>query len=71
MTNLFHVMHPFVCPMSHIGLYIFENRVLMKICELNRGGTSQFRSSPNIITVIKPRRVRGAGHVARMERSKF
>jgi hypothetical protein len=59
-------------------LRVFENRVLRRICGPKRDeATGEWRrlhneelndlySSPNIIRVIKSRRVRWAGHVARM-----
>ena len=58
---------------------LFENRVLRRIFGPKRDGvTGQWRkvhneelndlySSPNIVWVIKSRRMRWAGHVARME----
>jgi hypothetical protein len=58
---------------------VFENRVLRRIFGPKRDEvTGDWRklhneelhnvySSPNIIRMIKSRRVRGAGHVARME----
>jgi hypothetical protein len=61
-------------------LRVFENRVLRKICVPKRdemtGGWRKLHneefhnlySSPNIITMIKSRRMRWAGHVARMGR---
>ena len=60
-------------------LRVFENRVLRRIFGPKRNGvTGQWRklhneelsdlySSPNIVRVIKSRRMRWAGHVARME----
>jgi hypothetical protein len=60
-------------------LRVFENRVLRRIFGLKRDEvTGEWRrlhnkelydlhSSPNIIRVIKSRRIRWAGHVARME----
>jgi hypothetical protein len=62
------------------GLRVFENRVLRRIFGPKRDElTEEWRrlhneklyalcSSPNIIRVIKPRRLRWAGHVARMGR---
>jgi hypothetical protein len=58
-------------------LKVFENRVLRKIFGPKREEDGSWRklhndelhylySSPNIITVIKSRRMRWAGHVARM-----
>ena len=59
-------------------LRVFENRVLRRIFEPKRGGvTGEWRklhneelndlySSPNIVRVIKSRRMRWAGHVACM-----
>jgi hypothetical protein len=60
-------------------LRIFENRVLRKIFETKREEDGSCRklhndelhslySSPNIVRVIKSRRSRWAGHVARMGR---
>jgi hypothetical protein len=60
------------------GLRFFENRVLRRIFEPKRDEvTGEWRrlhnkelyalySSPNIIRVMKSRRLRWAGHVARM-----
>ena len=60
-------------------LRVFENRVLRRIFGPERDGvTGEWRklhneelndlySSPNIVRVIKSRRMRLAGHVARME----
>ena len=60
-------------------LRVFENRVLRRIFGPKRDGvTGDWRklhneelndlySSPNIVRVIKSRRMRWAGHVARME----
>jgi hypothetical protein len=60
-------------------LRVFENRVLMRIFGRKRdevtGGWSKLHneelhvlySSPSIVRVIKTRRLRWAGHVARME----
>jgi hypothetical protein len=58
-------------------LRIFENRALRKILRPKREEDGSWRklrndelhglySSPNIVRVIKPRRMRWAGHVARM-----
>jgi hypothetical protein len=58
-------------------LRVFENRVLRKIFGLKREEDGSWRklhndklhnlySSPNIVRVIKSRRMRWAGHVARM-----
>ena len=58
---------------------MFENRVLRRIFEPKRDGvTGEWRKlhneelndlycSPNIVRVIKSRRLRWAGHVARMK----
>jgi hypothetical protein len=57
----------------------FENRVLRRIFGPKREEDGSWRKmpndelhsvypSPNIVRVIKPRRMRWAGHVARMER---
>jgi hypothetical protein len=59
-------------------LRVFENRVLRRIFGPKREEDGSWRkmhndelhdlySSPNIVRVIKPRRMRSAGHVARME----
>jgi hypothetical protein len=54
---------------------VFENRVLRRIFRpkgkevtggLHNGELHNLYSSPNIITVIKPRKMRWAGHVVRM-----
>jgi hypothetical protein len=58
-------------------LRVFENRVLRRISGPKREEDGSWRkfhndelhslySSPNIVKVIKPRRMRWAGHVARM-----
>jgi hypothetical protein len=58
-------------------LRVFENRVLRKIFgpkreeygswrKLHNGELHSLYSSPNIVRVIKSRRMRWAGHVARM-----
>ena len=59
-------------------LRVFENRVLRRIFEPNRDEVkrecrnlhneelSDLYSSPNIVRVIKSRRLRWVGHVARM-----
>jgi hypothetical protein len=60
-------------------LRVFENRVLRKIFgpkreedgsrrKLHNDELHDLYSSPNIVTVIKSRRMRWAGHVARMGR---
>jgi hypothetical protein len=59
-------------------LKVFENRVLRRIFGLNRDGVTggwrklhneelhNLYSSPSIIRIIKSRRMRWVGHVARM-----
>jgi hypothetical protein len=58
------------------GLRVFENRVLRRIFGPKREEDGSWRklhndelrslySSPNIVRMIKSRRMRGAGHVAR------
>ena len=73
--------HSFSAPYLHLILLLptFENRVLRRIFGPRRDGvTGEWRklhneelndlySSPNIVRVIKSRRLRWAGHVARME----
>jgi hypothetical protein len=60
---------------------MFENRVLRRIYDLQRdGGTGGWRKdteklrdfyfSPSIIRIIKSRRMKLAGHVARMEETR-
>ena len=62
-------------------LRVFENRVLRRIFGPKRDENGEWRRlhneelrslyrSPNIVTVIKSRRLRWAGHVARMEEGK-
>ena len=57
---------------------VFENRILRQIFEPKRDENGEWRRcyndelhslyrSPNIVRVIKSRRLRWAGHVARME----
>jgi hypothetical protein len=57
------------------NLRLFEDRVLRKIFSWKRGevtgnlhnqGLYDLYSSPNIIRIIKSRRIKWAGHVARM-----
>jgi hypothetical protein len=59
-------------------LKVFENRILMRIFGPKRDANGEWRSlhyedlhglysSPNIVRVIKYRRLRWAGHVARMK----
>jgi hypothetical protein len=56
-------------------LRVFENMILGRICGPKRGENGEWRrlhneelhSSPNIVRVIKSRRLRWAGHVAGME----
>jgi hypothetical protein len=62
------------------GLRVFENRVLRRIFgpkrdevtgewrKLHKKELNDLYCSPNIIRVIKPRRMRWAGHVARLGR---
>jgi hypothetical protein len=63
-------------------LRVFENRVLRKIFGPKREEDGSWRklyndeihslySSPNIVSVIKSRRMRWAGHVARMVKGKI
>ena len=60
------------------GLRVFENRILRRIFGPKKNGNGAWRRlhneehhslyrSPNIVRVIKSRRWRWAGHVARME----
>ena len=62
-------------------LRVFENRILRRICGPKRDENGEWRRlhneqlhslyrSPNIVRVIKSRRLRWAGHVARMEESR-
>ena len=59
-------------------LRVFENRIMRRIFGLKRDENGEWRRlhneelhsmylSPNIVRVIKSRRLRWAGHVARME----
>ena len=51
-------------------LRVFENRILRRMGEWRRLRNEELHSlyrSPNIVRVIKSRRLRWAGHVARME----
>jgi hypothetical protein len=63
-------------------LRVFENRVLRKISgpkrekdgswrKLHNDALHDLNSSPNIVRVIKSRRMRWAGHVARMGRGEM
>ena len=63
-------------------LGIFENRILRRIVGPKRNENGEWRRlhnqefhrlyrSPNIVRVIKSRRLRYAGHVTRMEESDF
>ena len=62
-------------------LRVLENRILRRIFGPKRDESEEWRSlhneelhslylSPNIVRVIKSRRLRWAGHVARMEESR-
>ena len=60
-------------------LSVFENRILRRIFGPKRNGNGEWRRnwqvhslyrSPNIVRVIKSRRLRWAGHVARMDESR-
>jgi hypothetical protein len=64
--------------LSSCRLRVFENRILRRIFGLKRDENGEWRRlhneeiyslyrSPNIVTVIKSRSLRWAGHVARME----
>ena len=74
-----------MCPLTlreKHRLRVFENKVLRKIFGANKDEfTGEWRklhnaelhtlySSPNIIRIIKSRRLRWAGHLARMEQSR-
>ena len=55
-------------------LRVFENRILRRIFQPKRDENGEWRKelyslyrSPNIVRVIKSRRLKWAGHVARME----
>jgi hypothetical protein len=57
------------------GLRVFENRVLRRIFgpkrderKLNNEELLNLYSSPSIIRITKPRRIRWTGHVARVGR---
>ena len=55
-------------------LRVFENRILRRICgewrKLHNEELHSLYRSPNIIRVIKYRRLTWAGHVARMEKGR-
>ena len=62
-------------------LRVFENRILRRIFGPKRAANGEWRKlhneelpslyrSPNIVKVIKSRRLRGAAHVARMEKGR-
>ena len=79
MTKVFHIILN-ILP-YYIGgsrLRVFENRILWRIFGPKRDENGEWRRlhneelhslyrSPNIVRVIKSRRLRWAGHVARME----
>jgi hypothetical protein len=65
------------CETWSLTLRVFENRVLRRIFGPKRDGVmgewrklhnKDLYSSPSIIRIIKPRRMRWAGHVAQMGR---
>jgi hypothetical protein len=74
----FYLCNSFITLREEQRLSVFENRVLRRILGPKRDeATGDWRrlhneelndlySSPNIIRVIKPRRLRWAGHAARM-----
>ena len=53
--------------MVECRLRVFENRILRRICGLHNEELHSLCRSPNIVRVIKSRRLRWAGHVVRME----
>jgi hypothetical protein len=64
------------------GLRVFENRILMRIFGPKRDDNGKWRRlhnqqrhylyrSPNIVRMIKSRRLTWAGHVARMEEGRI
>jgi hypothetical protein len=79
-TTAFQIFTPLAFKIHR--LRVFENRVLRKIFEPKRKEDGSWRklhndelhdlySSPNIVRVIKSRRMRWAGHVARMGRGEM
>ena len=67
--------------MRGLGLRVFENRILRHIYGFKRDENGEWRRlyneklhslycSPNIVSVIKSRRLRWAGHIARVEESR-
>ena len=66
------------CETWSLTLRLFENRILRRIFGPKRGENGEWRRlhneelhslyrSPNIVRAIKSRRLRWAGHIARME----
>ena len=76
--RLFTQPHGYLCFCVLLGLRVFENRVLGRVFgpkrdevtgewrKLHKEELSDLYSLPNIVRVVKSRRMRCAGHVARM-----
>ena len=46
--------------------FVFRKTLILQLCNVNQQNEHDLYSLPNIVRVVKSRRMRWAGHVARM-----